>query len=55
MFSLKTDYNQQNSYRQFHFYSNSIPDSELFEHVLTIYTQENCCHPDLLCKGDAGK
>lgn len=53
-FCLKTYCNQQNSYRKFHFYSNQTLDSELLEHALTNYTQENCCHPDL-CKGDAGE
>lgn len=53
-FSLKTDYNQQNFYKKFNFYSNWISDSKLFEHVLTMHIQENCCHPDLLCKGDGG-
>jgi len=34
---------------------NWVSDSRLFEHVLTTYIQENCCRPDLVCKGDAGK
>lgn len=50
MHSLINYYNQQHSYRKFIFYSNWILDSELFEHVLTTYTQENCCHPELFCK-----